>query len=238
MVAVLSKALPLSAKDLIRFTPDRYSQPPARAAVEKAAAELRARIEALAEADPGRTRLAKQLAAAEADLQRFDKPPVYLVRVPTLQGRAAYYRDMAAEGADYPSDLEMLLALEDAAKTLLADDERAEIQAAIDLQRTEAANEASAKAIDRAMDILAPHDPRLRALRARRTFWFNVAPAMAARHFLAGADLGGEPLLVKRGLGGIATEEALTEHFPQQDVLACGWHALSLSEIDRPTAKN
>lgn len=241
---MLSSKLPLSSKDLVRFTPERYRKPEAKEAAEKAVLDAMARLEAGGGGAGGegadKPRLARHLAFLEADLKRFEAPPVYLLRVPTLQARAAYNRDLASEGADYPGDGEFLAALEAAVKALIEDEaERADIVAAIETQRSEAKTEATAEIVNRAMDLLAPHDARIRALRARRAFWFEVAPVLAARHFLYGAEIGAaEPLLVKRGLGGLASEAALIEHFPPGDVVACGWHAMTLTEIDRPTAKN
>lgn len=235
---MLSNKLPLSAKDLVRFTPERYGKPEAKEAAETAVADARARLEGMAD-DDAKQRLVRQLVGLEAQLKRFEAPPVYLLRVPSLQSRAAYKRDLAAEGADYPGDAEFLRAVEAAAKTLLEADEVAKIQGAVDRCRLNEKDEEATSIVNRAMELLAPHDPHIRALRARRTFWFDTAPLLAAQHFLAGADIGAaEPLLVKRGLGGVASEAALTEHFPQADVIAAGWHAIALTEIDRPTAKN
>lgn len=235
---MLSKTLPVSAKDLVRFTPDRYSNAEAAKAVEKAFDGAKAALEA-ATGDPAKDRAARALKLAEAEFNRFAAPPRYLLAVPTMQGRAAYNRDLAGAGADFPGDDEFLKIMAETVRTLMDKDEAAPVIDAIERVRADRGDEAAKAMVERAQTILVPHDPHLQALRARRAYWFEMAPLLAARRWLMGAITGeGENLLVRRGLDGMATEEALREHFPDVDITACGWHALTLTNMDRPTAKN
>lgn len=235
---MLSKTLPVSAKDLIRFTPERYGVPESLAAVERAVEKAKAGIE---EAADGRAkeRAARALRIAEAEMNRFTAPPSYLLAVPTMQGRAAYHRDLAEAGADFPGDAEVLKVIEETVRALMDAEEAGPVLAAIERVRLDGDDEAAKTVVERAQTILIPNDPHLRALRARRAFWFAIAPLFAARRWLMGAVVGeAENVMVKRGLGGLASEEALREHFPDEDINACGWHALGLTNMDRATAKN
>lgn len=235
---MLSKTLPVSAKDLVRYTPDRYGSAEVAAAVEKAGEAAKAALD-VATTDAAKERAARALKLAEADLNRFTKPPCYLLAVPTMQGRAAYNRDLAGAGADFPGDDEFLKTIAETARSLMDPAEAEPVLDAIERVRSDRGDEPAKAMVERAQTILIPHDPHLQALRARRAYWFEMAPLLAARRWLMGAVIGdGDNLMVRRGLDGLATEDALREHFPDADITACGWHALGLTNMDRPTAKN
>lgn len=235
---MLSKTLPVSAKDLIRFTPDRYGVPESMAAVERAVERAKTAFDSAADGRP-KDRAARALRIAEAEMNRFTAPPSYLLSVPTMQARAAYHRDLAEAGADFPGDAEFLKVIEETVRSLMDAAEAEPVLAAIERVRLDVDDDAAKTVVERAQTILIPHDPHLRALRARRAYWFEISPLFAARRWLMGAVVGeAENIMVKRGLGGLASEEALREHFPDDDITACGWHALGLTNMDRATAKN
>lgn len=166
-------------------------------------------------------------------------PPVYLIQVPSVLGRAQWQRAVAGLGARYWTDAEMLEALRDgiaaldeparAAERLDLVDRVASLRDSGDPAVAELARPLTAleRAVRRA-------DPAYAAMLADREFWMVAAPFLAARRFLAGWE--GLSLAFARDDDGVPT--ALMEGLPEGHALAIGWRAIAAMTPSEGQAKN
>lgn len=103
--------LPISARQLVRFTPSGYDE--AARAVAK---------DALASAET-----AYERAEAEARLAEIESPPVYLLKPATMLDKQEINASLIAAGISHVSKEEKLSLLEDAVAELVAEHQRAEL---------------------------------------------------------------------------------------------------------------
>lgn len=204
--------LPASSRDLIRFIPREFS------------------TEARAEAEQ-----------RGGDLSRFETPPVYLIGVPTVMGRAAWRRDVAAAGARYWTDELMLEALRYGIRLVVEAEQQPELLAIVDRYEEEkaAASEGASGAtpngdlveIERA---IRTHYPRYAEMEADRVFWLTVAPIKAAQHFLRGWENLATRFERKAGL----VSEAALGGLPETHVMEIGFKAMNLMVPGKDQEKN
>ncbi len=177
-------------------------------------------------------------------LQRLEIRPddgpvqaVYFVKPATLLERSAWRRAVYAQGAQYASDLDLLEALRREVEALgLANAES--LLARIDEVATLDAAERG-----KAMATLEPIAGPIRraggefaALEAQRTYWAEVAPAIAAARFLRAREIDGKSVSFPRQGDEVASEEL--EALPETHVYAIGWYAISLMRLSEAAEKN
>jgi len=166
------------------------------------------------------------------------EPPVYLIQVPSVLGRAQWQRAVAGLGARYWTDAEMLEALRDGIAAL---DEPAQAAERLDLVERAAARDPRQEAdaaLGRALAALERRvrraDPAYAAMVADREFWMVAAPFLAARRFLAGWE--NLHLAFQRDEEGVTAE--LVERLPEGHALAIGWRAIAAMTPSEAQAKN
>lgn len=171
--------------------------------------------------------------------------PVYLVAVPTLKQRYAFRRALTAEGVAYVTDEQLYLIIRQGIREVIEDNEHAALLELVDQFEAGLASggkdgepsipdasmiEDMAK-IERTLSQYYP--PYLDAV-AARDHWNNVAPIIAAQHFLRGWE-GVDKAFETRG--GLVTEACLSR-LPERDVSAIGWKAIILLAPNREQEKN
>lgn len=238
----MAAPLPVSSKDLIRFTPDGY----------------------------------------ESESEK----PVYLIGVPTLVSKPRWQRDVAAAGAAPVSADRTMEFLRDAVNALLVGDAKAEALADFDrlaeFQERQKTVESGGQPLsnDEAVELgkimlriselgewAGRNWPPYSEITAQQEYWWTMARALAAKHFLRGWDGVTEPCATCEGSGviknggeppetpcarceaagrvplkfrsrdGFVLDELL-EKLPRGDVLAAGFKAISLMRLDWERKKN
>ncbi|MBK3734949.1 hypothetical protein GAY29_17940 [Azospirillum brasilense] len=221
--------LPVSTKDVIRFTPvlDRI--------------DILQKLQTAADTDEARTAFAGLIAKAQDEADA--KPqPVYLLAVPSYLQRAAWRRDVRAAGAMYPGDAELFRALRDdlrACAPVNLDD----LLAVVDEAEAASNGEVDPEAVERLgeIDRLARAlGRRYAALEGDREFYLSVSPIIAARHFLLGwegvkAEDGGDAPFERRG--GLTTDETL-QHLDERELRAVGVKIIGLMRVGKDQEKN
>ncbi|MBI1243762.1 MAG: hypothetical protein GC202_02060 [Alphaproteobacteria bacterium] len=223
--------LPVSARDTVPFVPFAYDLAAATAPVDSVPADP-------AMAQKLSDERAAHLDAVHAALKAVDgKPPTYHVRVPSLRARAAWRRDVAQAGARMPSNGDLFEALRAALREvgpanldeLLEKVDHAEAMASGRIERDSGlAREVAA------LETQLMASPTYAVLVAARTYWYDVAPVIAASHFLAGWDNVDIPFVSARGL---VPEETLRE-LPQGHAVEIGFKAISMMAVSGQDAKN
>lgn len=193
-----------------------------------------------------------------ADLDGQAGAPVYIIAVPTMMGRAAWRRDVAAQGAKYPTDSERFAIMRRGVEELADDAQRGrllDVIATAAAERDDRPRELIADSPDLAKlhDILRANHPPYATFVSERQYWLEVAPIMAARRFLRGwenvfsfgasAAPGSAPgardaqALVFRLEHGVVPDDLLDEMDPVH-VDRIGWRAIGLLTLGRSAEKN
>jgi hypothetical protein len=224
--------LPISTKETVRYVPSEYDSLAAEAAVK--AADKVAKItpeNATAEERAAATRALDAATAARAAVeQRLAESggiPTYFLAVPSLRDRLAYRRALAATGARYATDAELLATMREGVNAVVAEDQRAIL---IDiLDRFEGAPEAErageiADQVEEIGRVLRPAFAGYAELLADRQYWLEMAPLLAAQHFLRGWENAGATF---KRTGNLAAEDCL-RGIPERHLAEVGWKALAL----------
>lgn len=189
--------------------------------------------------------------------------PVYLIRPPSVMTRARWRREVGETGAPAipPGREELTAVLRRGITEIVAEHQQPELLALADeydaafteVQAQREKDDASPEARQAANDRLAAvsnrmgflegeirgkYPPYAQAL-AARTFWFEVAPWVAARHFLCGWEnvtVAGLPVEFAQVNG--LVPEALLEQLPPDHIADVGWRAIGLTSANRDDEKN
>jgi hypothetical protein len=205
--------LPISSRELIRFTPAHY--------VPNGATEV-----------PGAGTLPLRAAAPEVT-------PVYLVKPATPLEKARWRRAVAAEGARFVSPPEVRREVRRALFQVQPND-AAEWLALLD--RADEGDEVSAEDA-RLLDVLLTATMRASAnvaeLVAAQHYWYEVAPVIAAQQFCRGWVVGprqadGAQLPPRDA----ALDEAALALLPEADLTEIGWKAIALMRPSEEQEKN
>lgn len=223
--------LPLSAKDIVSFTPlvDQLDTLRLLAAAADASPDTPA---------DARAKLGQAIASLESKIAATPQP-VYRLAVPTLLQRAAWRRDVRAEGATYPGDAQLYQALRDDL-ALTAPANLDSLLAVID--DVEAANGGEVNPDPDALRDLEAIARLARgliggafaALEADREYWLNVAPIVACRHFLLGWDHVPAPFERVNG----RTSDASLDALGDVEMRAVGNKIMGLMRPDRAAVGN
>lgn len=187
-------------------------------------------------------------------------PPVYLISIPTPIGRAQFHRTMTSLGARYwqrdglielarvsiqdtaPDNADSLLTvLEEFQRSTPEPDLSDEELAALTDQEKKDRDSRVERLLSLArgwvelVGVLQRSDPAFAQAIADNQFWVEVAPLIAASHFLVDAE--NSAAKVKRGKDGIVPESQLTE-LPEGHAVAIGGRALSLMTVTESERKN
>lgn len=165
----------------------------------------------------------------------MDRPPVYLLAVPTLAGRGEYRRQMALAGAANPPQEVLLRHLADAVRGVVAEDQRADLLALI--ARAQAAEELDPDDAQRLTDLerqLLPFHPPLAAAVADRLYHNELLPLVACKCFLRGVENVPVPF---ETAGGRVTDDTLAA-LDQNHLHEAGWAAFALMFVPRGQEKN
>ena len=188
--------------------------------------------------------------------------PVYLIQPTDLLGKAAFRRELRAMGVSYPSTAELMEALRAGIRAGLAEDQQ---QGFLDLlDRAEDHRSAMADAVravaeadeeereglikdmpqlseadaydlntlERDMHL---HYPPYAELLADRTYYLEVAPILAAQHFLVGWENVDARFTRKRG---VVALDLLESAMPEDRIKLIGNRAMTLMQPSRDEAKN
>ena len=202
--------LPISAREILRFTPPSLDLPRA----ERGLAEARKAEAELAEdaSDQARQLAADRVAAAELTVGIVGERvaalggpvPVYHLKVVTRADRARFYREMAIAGAVSVTDAELYqaigLAIADADPA-----DRPEMEGIVDRS---ARGQASPDDLQRLAMIerqVSTH-PAISSWRSCRSFWTQMQPVILTRLFLLGWENGPGAYAAA---GGVATEQTV-----------------------------
>lgn len=145
------------------------------------------------------------------------EPPVFLLAVPTRRLRAIYDRELVANGVRPYSRDQQMLRIREVIDQIEADNKQ-EIIGLLD--RLEAATpDAPVSDLDlqdwRGLEMrLHALDPQVREMAAANRFYFNMAPQIAARVFLAGWQ--NRAALFQRGADGLVPEALIDGVDPMQ----------------------
>ncbi|AWJ86321.1 hypothetical protein TSH58p_22665 (plasmid) [Azospirillum sp. TSH58] len=221
--------LPVSTKDVIRFTPilDQIA--------------LLGKLQAQAETDEQRAAFADLIAKAQGEADATPQP-VYLLAVPSYLQRAAWRRDVRAAGAMYPGDAELFRALRDDLRAC-APANLDELLAVVDEAETASIGDVDPEAVERLGEIdriARALGRRYAALEGDREFFLSVSPIIAARHFLLGwegvktAD-GTDASFERRG--GLTTDETL-QHLGERELRSVGAKIIGLMRVGKDQEKN
>lgn len=163
-------------------------------------------------------------------------PPTYLIAVPTMRTRARYVRDLAAEGAAYPSEAQRVDAMVADLATLRpegADDLVARLEVVRD-HGLDALDAEERAAIDRLAAELARFHGRTAALNGDALYYLQRAPYVALRHWLVGWE-GLDAPFERRG---DVTPDEVVERVPFADAMAAGNFALEHGYLSETQRKN
>lgn len=221
--------LPVSTKDVIQFTP-RLDQLATLTKLREAA-DTQDQI-------AGFDRLIEQV-QSEIDAEA---QPVYRLRVPSFFQRAAFRRDLRAEGATYPGDADLYKALRKDLHEVNPYNLDTLLEL-IDSVEAAAQGEVDPDALDGLETITRlarAAGGRYAAMEGDREFWLSVAPILACRHFLLGwegvkaADGTAAPFVRRRD---ITTDETLF-HLEEAELRAVGFKIMSLMRPSKDMEKN
>jgi hypothetical protein len=218
--------LPVSAKDTVPFVPWEYDLALAQVALTLATTDQQVKS-----ANEHIAQVEGHIAAADG------KIPTYHIRVPSGRGRAAWRRDVAMAGARLPAKAELFEALRSGVKAI-GPSNLDELLAKLDLAEAIEAGKADPDA-DLAREISAFEtqmmgDPGYSVLVAARTYWFEIAPLIAASHFLTGWENLDLPFARK----GDRVPDDLLDALPQGHVQQIGLKAINLMSVSKDQEKN
>lgn len=166
-----------------------------------------------------------------------ENPPVYLIGVASVYGRAEFRSRMAELGLSCPSDEETREALIDGIRAVCEEDQQDQLIAIV--EETAAYD---GKPLPEELDALyrkierqiRPHYGPYGELVGARTRFFEMLPILACKFFLKGAENAGVELTFKNGL---LSDESLTALDPDH-VTGIGWQAHILMHVGGEQEKN
>ncbi len=221
--------LPVSTKDIVRFTP-RLDQ-----------LALLKDLQAKAATDPERDAFTPLIDGLQAEVAA-EPQPVYHLGVANHFQRAAFRRDLRVTGATYPGDAALYQALREDLKEV-APYNLDTLLTLIDEVEAAAQGEVAPDALNGLETItrLARSlSGRYAAMEGDREFWLAVAPIVACRHFLLGwegvkaADGNEAPCTRRRDL---TTDEALA-HLDEREIQVIGFKIMGLMRPSKDQEKN
>lgn len=204
--------LPISGKETIRYTPLEFS------AEAKASAEKSGK-----------------------DISKFDNPPVYLLKVPTLMERQSFKRARNAYGVShYITDKELLEELRKGVAEAVEAGQQAELLEIIDhfeLLKEGDQSEDAKDLIEQMAEIervISGAYPRYAQMLADREYYLAITPIVAFRHFVKGIENSATPFEIKAGLVSEDTVNQLSE----MHVIEVGWKIMMLMHPSQEQEKN
>lgn len=169
---------------------------------------------------------------------RGEKPPVYLIAVPTMKGKAAYTRELLAEGVTGVGPAKLWQGLKDAIAEVVADKQQKEILGWMDRIENWKKKEPPRDLIDKVADveqqILAEHQEYAR-LYAENNYAQEISSLIACRMFLKGVE--NLEVEFKTDRQGYVEMETL-ESLPLGHVSQIGQKIQALLFLPKVTAKN
>ena len=238
--------LPISAKSVVRYVPIEFDLPGAEARLLEQVDVLNRMASDAAPEDKmavARKRVGQLEDLARAVRARVEekdgKVPIFLLGVPSSFEKAEWRRAVAAVPCRFPNTTALL----DTARDVLRDLEPENLAYLLELcDQAEHAAGPGAPALDEAFaqewaaleEVLA-REPRYAAILADRRHWLDVAPMIAAQHFLIGWENVGFPF--KRARRGYVSE-SLIERIGEGWAREIGMRAIELMSINKATEKN
>ena len=162
----------------------------------------------------------------------------YCFQIPTIKSRAKFQKILASEGVFYPPDSELIRCLEKAVQEIVADDQKSELLAILELVEATGIAEVKEKDPELFADYtsmieqLLPYSPAYARLIAERRYFFEMYPIIAIELFL----LSSSGFEVKRVAGRI-TDDSL-QQLPLSHVEPLGWHIAAHLSLSAETKKN
>lgn len=213
--------LPISVKELTRFTPSDHSNE-TREARESEATKLRGKK--------------RETVLAEITAE-FESPPVYLIVTPTILERAKWRRSVLATGARWHDDQAMVTCLKRGIAEVVSPDQHTQLLDIVDrftgYEETQAPEDLAAEFEEIERTVQGAYPPYA-GLAADRAYWLSVAPILAAQHFLRGWENVEAPFEYRASL---VTEDCLAA-IPETHVMEIGLKAIELMSPTGEQAKN
>ncbi|KAA0579015.1 hypothetical protein FZ983_16965 [Azospirillum sp. B21] len=216
--------LPISAKDVVRFTPR-----------VELLAWLQARLDEATDVEQHEA-LERQIGKVQDEIDAAPQP-VYLLAVASHLQRAAFRRDLLATGATYAGDAALYAALREDLEAV-APVNLPELLAIVD--EVEAAGkpaDAAPEVRDRwpgITRVARALGGRFAALEGDQEFYLSVAPIVACRHFLLGWENVDAPFTRR---GNLTTDETLAA-LEEGEMQAIGFKAMNLMRPTKALEKN
>jgi len=168
---------------------------------------------------------------------------VYLVRPSKQRERAAFNRDLRAEGAVMYSEQQMFAAIRAGIRRSVAEDQRLELLGIVDdfaynrKRQEEGAEELNEELAQKALEIetfLRRHDREYSGIEADRAYWLELAPVFAFQRFVVGWE---NLDVTPERMGGQLTD-ACMEQIPREHIDLVGWEAIILMSPGKVERKN
>lgn len=213
--------IPTSNREPDRFVPVEFSEP-VRAALEQELAATKAK---------------KKRAKIEKALEAFDDPPTYLIEIPGVFSKAQFHRACIAIGAQYDKDQKLFEVLRRGIVEVVEDHGHAECLELVDqFEATAAADRDDELEADmeRLEFRISENYQHLAEIHARRTYYMEVAPIIAAQMFLLGWK--NVEVDFKRRNGKVPIDRI--ESLPAGHAYQVGIRAMGLMHVTADQAKN
>lgn len=167
-----------------------------------------------------------------------EKPPVYIIEVPDLKGKARFDRRMQEEGCNFPTDAQMRKALEDGIRAVVEESQQQELLDLTDRYWAACAEgeipEGLAEQFRDMAGQLESVVPEMSKLSAARSYWMDMLPIVACECFLKGV----ENVDVRFRLTGNMVSPETLRALDQAHVVAIGWKAQVLMVLTPEQRKN
>lgn len=167
--------------------------------------------------------------------------PTYQLAVPTMRQRAAYRRDVRAEGVRFVNDADLFELIRDGIRAVVETSAQGALLDTIDnyepIMRDAEKLAADPGLYRDAVEIettIERHYPPLAQALADRGEWMAVAPLVAFRHFVRGWEGLDVPYEARAG----RVTEACLERIPENDIMAVGFRCIALMHPSQADAKN
>ncbi len=165
-----------------------------------------------------------------------DKPPVFLLAVPTVAGRAQWRRQVLASGAKYATEETQINCLKDGVKAVVEDSQQSELIDVLDDFTT--ANEKDRvdllPKVKEIEETVSRFYPRYNELKADHAFWIEIAPICAAQMFLKGWENVDGEFKTVNGLVELSSLSRLTA----EQLLSVGLKIMESMTLTGDQAKN
>lgn len=160
----------------------------------------------------------------------------YLLKVPTVQSRAAFQRDLTAAGAQHPSDEVVRAALREGIHSLFTETERAPLIELLDLLDVEGTElpETDVKQLEEVEMFVRSYHPPYARLIGERVFYHAMWRAIAVQNFVAGIEGEGAVYAAHHGR---MTEDALNR-FPLEHLTEVAGKIMELMFPSKEQEKN